>query len=236
MGTVWWKLLFEKFLFFCRFWSFRANLLAFCRRFSKPSSELLFSCRKEHFEEIVFWKKSVYPLVTMSKELLAICHKIFLAWSEKRQSMCPEAQFGEEFIYCFEINFVFFSLPYIVTFLRLQAKQFSQRCQNCILRVHWKLLRKITFLQRKIMFLKHFWTPCRFSAIIPIFWRNRQNCIPIVQIAFRGSFFLKKFFCYSWARSKNIWSFVEDFQTGFSNFILRVHRKFLRNNLFFGKK
>ena len=33
-------------------------------------------------------------------------------------------------------------------------------------------------------------------------------------------------FCYSWAWSKEIWSFFEDFPAGLSNFILRVHRNF----------
>ena len=45
--------------------------------------------------------------------------------------------------------------------------------------------------------------------------------------------FLKSFFCYSWAWSKKIWSFVEEIPSGLSNFILGAHRNFLRDNLFF---
>ena len=52
--------------------------------------------------------------------------------------------------------------------------------------------------------------------------------------AFRGSF-LGRFFCYFWAWSKKIWSFVEEFLAGFSNFILGVHRNFL-GIIYFSRK
>ena len=70
------QILFEKFLFFYRFRTFRDSIPAFCRSFSEPPSELLFSCRIEQFEEIVFWKKTVFSLLTKSKKLLAFCRRV----------------------------------------------------------------------------------------------------------------------------------------------------------------
>ena len=74
-----------------------------------------------------------------------------------------------------------------------------------------------------------------FSTKTPTFWWNRQNCISSVEMYFE-EVFLKSFFCYSWAWSKKIWSFVEEIPAGLSNFILGAHRNFLRNNLFFREK
>ena len=150
--------------------------------------------------------------------------------------MCPEAQCGQEFIYCFDRNLVFlFTSVHRDFFLRLQAKHTWQCCQKCILSVHRIILRTNTFCRRINLFFYLFRNLGHFSAIIPTFWLNRQNCIPRVEMHFE-EVFLGRFFCYFWAWSKKIWSFVEEFLAGFSNFILGVHRNFFGNNLFFEEK
>ena len=42
MGTVWWKILFEKILFFYRFWTFRDNIPAFRRKFFETIVRIAF--------------------------------------------------------------------------------------------------------------------------------------------------------------------------------------------------
>ena len=49
----------------------------FAKNFSKPLSELLYNCPEEHSQEIVSREKSVFPLVTMSINLLALCRRVF---------------------------------------------------------------------------------------------------------------------------------------------------------------
>ena len=171
----------------------------------------------------------------MSKKLLAICHRIFLTWSEKRHFMCPEAQFGEEFIYCFGRNLVFPSASvHRDFFCGFRQDIFRSVTKNVFYVFFEKFWEKIGFSRERICFLS-------FLDFVP-FFRHYSNFLGEssklqfnCRNAFRG-IFLKKVFCYSWARSKKIWSFLEEFPTGFSNFILRVDRKFLRNNLYFSGK
>ena len=137
------------------------------------------------------------------------------------------------FIVLKEILF-FFSAPYIQTFLRLQAKLFWKCCQKWILRVQRKLLGKTTFFRRKCLFFFNIFG--LWSIFLPLFQLFGGN----VKTAFQESkCFSRKIsenvFCYSWAWSKEIWSFFEDFPAGLSNFILRVHRNFWGIIQFSGK-
>ena len=58
------KIFVWKFLFFCRFWTFRDNIPAFCPKIFKTAVGSAFNCPKENFEEIVSLKKSVFPILT----------------------------------------------------------------------------------------------------------------------------------------------------------------------------
>ena len=150
--------------------------------------------------------------------------------------MCPEAQFGEESVYCFERNLVFSSaFVHRDFFCGFRQIIFGSVVKNAFHVSIEKFCGKTLFAGEKNYFFKHFRILGHFSTKTPTFWWNRQNCISSVEMYFE-EVFLKSFFCYSWAWSKKIWSFVEEFPAGLSNFILGAHRNFLRNNLFFAKK
>ena len=145
--------------------------------------------------------------------------------------MCPKAQFGEECIYCFERNLVFlFASVHRDLFCSFRQNIFGTDVKNA-----FYVSLEYFLPEKSYVFLNNFRTLDYFSAIIPTSWRNRQNCIPSVDMRFED-FFKKTFFRYSWAWSKKICSFVAETPAGLSNFILPVHRIFLRKNLFFGKK
>ena len=131
---------------------------------------MLFSCPEEQFEEIVFWKKSVYPSVTMSKELLAFCGNFFLAWSEKRHSLCPQAQFGEEFTYLFGRNlvFLFFASVHRVFFCGFRQNIFGSVVRSVFYVSIEYICGKTLFAEEKLFFFHHFRTLGHFSAM-PLF-------------------------------------------------------------------
>ena len=133
--------------------------------------------------------------------------------------MCPEAQFGEEFIYCFERNLVFFRFRTSKLFLRLHANHFWQSCGNAFYVSFEKFCEKTVFSRERICFFYKFWTLCQFSAIIPTFWGNRQNCTSIVEMHFEEIFFKKRFFVTLGQGAKSFGllskNFRQSFQTSF---------------------
>ena len=113
----------------------------------------------------------------------------------------------------------FFSLSYIETFFAASCKSFLAVLWKCILRVLWKILRKNCFFHGKNMFFYNFWTLCHFSAIIPTFWGNRQNCTSIVEMHFEEFFLKKRFFVTLGQGAKSFGllskNFRQSFQTSF---------------------
>ena len=127
MKTFVWKIL----VFLSFFGHFEIIFRPLDESFSKPLSALLFNCPEEHCAEIVFWKKSVFPLLTRSKKTFGNLSHIWIAWSQKHYCMCPESQCGQEFFYCSDRNLVFlFNSVHRDFFSRLQAKPFCQVVKN----------------------------------------------------------------------------------------------------------
>ena len=110
-------------------------------------------------------------------------------------------------------------------------------CQNCLLRVHWNVLRDLILPTYFLSFLIPD-TELKSSCILwKIFRQNCQNCIPCVHGEKLGWIFSIQIYCFS--------SFLENepknfgLSTNFSrqifeNYILRVHKNNLRT--FFAKK
>ena len=108
--------------------------------------------------------------------------------------MCPEAQCGQEFIYCIDRNLVFlFTSVHRDFFFAASGKTVLAGCQKCILRVHRIILGKNTFCWKINMLFHQFRTLGHFFANIPSFWLNRQNCIPSVEMHFEEISFKKVF-------------------------------------------
>ena len=193
LGTVWWNILFEKILFFYRFWTFRDNITAFGRKLFKTTVRIAFWLSKATFWGNLFLERICFSLTYKEQKPFGNLSQSLLAWSGKQHFLCLEAQFGEKCNYCLDRNLVFFHFRTSRLFSRLQARQFWQCCQKCILLVHRIILRTNTFCRRINLFFQLFRNLGHFFAIISTYWLNRQNCIPRVEMRFE-EVFLERFF------------------------------------------
>ena len=190
------KILFEKILFFHRFWTFKDNIPASCRKFLGTLSALLFSCPTEHFEEFFFGKNLFYLFLQGAKKIFfAFCRKKSLARYPIWRSWRPESQFEEELFLFWNKTAFSNAFVYWEKILELKLKSFRQCCQECILCVHGNNLRKKNFLWEKNFFINFgYWAMClpllKFSKVD--LSKLHSKC-PIV---FRGKFLLESVYCH----------------------------------------
>ena len=100
-STCSWEQCDEKFClkisgFFYRFWTFRGNNPAFCRKFFETAVRIAFKLSKGTFWGNWFSKKICLSFTYNEIKNFGTLSQSLLAWPQKRPSLCPEAQCGEE--------------------------------------------------------------------------------------------------------------------------------------------
>ena len=167
----------------------------------------------------------------MSKKLLTVCRRVFWRGLKNGNPCVQRQNLGKNvFIVVKEILF-FFAFVHLDFFCGFRQIDFGSVAKNAFYVTKEKFWVKTLFAGEKLCFLP-------FSDFGPFFrlYSNFLRESSKLHSKYRNFFFLKKNSpCYSWAWSKQIWSFVKEFPAGLSNSILCVHRNFLRNNLFSGE-
>ena len=206
----------------------------FAQCLSKPLSQLLFSCPKGYFGEIDFWKKTVFLYLQWAKNFWQFVAKCFsVVW--KTTFYVSKGTIWVRLYLLFWKKFCFsFRFRASRLFLQLQAKQFGSDVKNALYVSIENFCGKTLFSVEKIRFFYHSRILGHFSAIIPYFWRNRQNCIPSVDMHFED-FFKNVFSLFLGMEQKDL-VFCRRNSGRVVKLHSAVHRIFLRRNLFFGKK